>query len=216
MERDARRIGKNIVGDKSPNSLLNGQAVSLMHQIYPDGKLIFIVRDGRDALVSHRFQTFIDGTQHLNKEDWRIREAFINDPESFTNSERSIFTEKGLRRASERWDSNVNETEERGNFLFGDQFHTLRYEDLLEDSARELRKIWVFLGAEEIGNELEELIDAELNINPDADWQREKAGEIASSLQKGARGSWVDYFTPDDHKVFKAAAGDTLKNWGYL
>jgi len=215
MERDARRIGKNIVGDKSPNSLLNGKAVSLLHQIYPDGKLIYIVRDGRDALVSHRFQTFIDGTQHLNKEDWRIREAFINNPESFINSEHSIFTEKGLRQASKRWESNVNETEERGKSLFGDYFYTLRYEDLLEDSARQLRQIWFFLGAGNVGNELDKLIDAELNINPDADWQREKAGEIASSLQKGSRGSWVEYFTPADHKVFESIAGDTLKNWGY-
>jgi hypothetical protein len=216
MERDARRIGKNIVGDKSPNSLLNGKAVNLLSQVYPDGRLIYIVRDGRDALVSHRFQTFIDGTQHLNKEDWRIREAFINDPESFTNSERSIFTEKGLRRACERWENNVTETEERGKSLFGDQFYALRYEDLLENSVHELRNIWIFLSAGNLDNELDELIASELNSNPDADWQREKAGEIASSLQKGARGSWVEYFTPADHKVFESIAGVTLKKWGYL
>jgi len=216
MERDARQAGKNIVGDKSPNSLLNGKAVDLLRQIYPDGKLIYIVRDGRDALVSHRFQTFIDSTQHLNKEDWRIRESFINDPESFTNSERSIFTEKGLRRAAKRWVNNINETFEGGKSLFSDQFYTLRYEDLLDKSAHEIQQIWIFLGADDTGNELDKLIDSELNKNPDADWQQEKAGEIASSLQKGARGSWVQYFTSDDHRIFEAIAGDTLKNWGYL
>ncbi len=100
--------------------------------------------------------------------------------------------------------------------MFSDQFYTLRYEDLLDKSAQELLQTWIFLGADNVGNELDELIDAELNKNPDADWQQEKAGEIASSLKKGSRGSWVQYFTPDDHRVFEAIAGDTLENWGYL
>ena len=99
LERDARREGKTIVGDKSPNSLLNGKAVKLMHKVYPDASLIYIIRDGRDAVVSHRFQTFIDGTQHLSKEDWRIRQAFTRKADQFMEGERSIFTEKGIRRA---------------------------------------------------------------------------------------------------------------------
>ena len=59
LERDARREEKTIVGDKSPSSLMNGKAVTLMHKVYPDASLIYIIRDGRDAVVSHRFQTFI-------------------------------------------------------------------------------------------------------------------------------------------------------------
>src|SRR3990172_6746813 len=45
MERDARRAGKHapgcLVGDKSPNSLLGGEAVRLMVKVYPDAGLIF-------------------------------------------------------------------------------------------------------------------------------------------------------------------------------
>jgi len=46
LEREARRLGKSVVGDKSPNNQLKGKSVSLLHGIYPDAKLIFIVRDG--------------------------------------------------------------------------------------------------------------------------------------------------------------------------
>ena len=56
LDREARREGKRIVGDKSPSSLLDGEAVSLMHKVYPDAYLIYIVRDGRDTAISHRFQ----------------------------------------------------------------------------------------------------------------------------------------------------------------
>ena len=76
LERDARQAGKSIVGDKSPNSLLDDRAVRLLHDVYPDARLVFIVRDGRDAALSHRFQTFIDATQHMNKEDFQIRDAY--------------------------------------------------------------------------------------------------------------------------------------------
>lgn len=51
LERDARREGKIVVGDKSPNSLLNGEAVHKLFNIYPDARLIFLVRDGRDAAL---------------------------------------------------------------------------------------------------------------------------------------------------------------------
>ncbi len=63
MERDARKASKSITGDKSPNSLLNGDAVRLLVRVYPDARLVFIVRDGRDAAISHRFQAFIDNPQ---------------------------------------------------------------------------------------------------------------------------------------------------------
>ena len=100
LERDARRAGKGgpgcIVGDKSPNSLLDGDAVRQMVKVYPDARLIFIVRDGRDAAVSHRFQAFIDRPRHLSAEDLSIREAFIRDPAPFTSGQRSIFTKKGI------------------------------------------------------------------------------------------------------------------------
>ena len=43
LERDARREGKVIVGDKSPNSLMNGDAVRLLHKIYPDASRLFLL-----------------------------------------------------------------------------------------------------------------------------------------------------------------------------
>src|SRR6185436_20746713 len=46
MECDAAREGKMIVGDKSPSSTIHGQAVRDMHAVYPDAKLVYIVRDG--------------------------------------------------------------------------------------------------------------------------------------------------------------------------
>jgi hypothetical protein len=215
LEREARLEGKRIVGDKSPSSLLDGEAVRLMHDIYPDARLIYIVRDGRDTSISHRFQAFIDFPEQLSPEDLQIRTNFSRDPEPFLRGERSIFTEKGLRQAAEGWVHNVIETDHHGKELFGDQYLSLRYEDLLQRPWEEMSRLWDFLGACPATLELQEALAGELRQNPDADWQQQKAIDIAQSLQKGKQGSWREMFTLRDREIFHQIGADTLKTWGY-
>lgn len=216
MEREALQEGKRIVGDKSPNSLLDGEAVRLLHQVYPDARLIFIVRDGRDAALSHRFQAFIDSPQHLNAEDLRLREAFSQTPEPFLRGERSLFTEKGIRGAAESWVRNVTETDRLGRELFPGQYISLRYEDLLQTPFENLCRLWGFLGADLSLPDLEARVSAEMGRNPDADWQQQKAGDLAAPLQKkGRQGSWREMFTLRDRQIFLEIAGKVLDEWGY-
>jgi len=215
LERDARREEKFVVGDKSPNSLLNGEAVQLVHKVYPDGKLIYIVRDGRDAATSHRIQSFIDATQHLSKEDWKIREDYLENPEPFTIRKRSIFTEKSIRRAATGWTKNVEETIQKGKELYGQRFFSLRFEDLLSQPQEQMQRLWNFLDVDSSASGLNEALSNELNLNPDADWQRQKAEEIVRPLKKGREGSWRQIFTARDLKVFLKIAGKTLDAWGY-
>lgn len=219
LERDARRVNKAgagcVVGDKSPNSLVDGKAVRLMHQVYPDGRLVYIVRDGHDAVLSHRIQAFIDFPHQLSKEDLRIRTAFESDPEPFTSGQRSLFTEKGLRLAAEGWVRNVVETDSEGQRLFSERYHSLRYEDLLADPHAEMRRLWAFLGVDAHAPGSDAALDAELLSNPDAEWQQHKAGEIAQPLKKGRSGAWESTFTARDRQLFREVAGETLKAWGY-
>jgi hypothetical protein len=217
LEREALQEGKRIVGDKSPNSLLDGEAVRLLHDVYPDARLIFIVRDGRDAALSHRFQAFIDSPQHLGAEDLRIREAFSASPEPFLQGERSLFTEKGIRTAAESWVRNVTETDRLGQELFPGQYVSLRYEDLLKGPFESLCRLWGFLGADLSLPELEARVAAEMGQNPDADWQQQKAGGLAAPLQKkGRQGGWREIFTARDRQIFRERAGEVLTSWGYV
>ena len=54
-----------------------------------------------------------------------------------------------------------------------------------------------------------------MNRNPDADWQKQQAGDLVSNLSKGKRGSWQQLFTERDKQIFKEIAGETLIEWGY-
>jgi hypothetical protein len=215
LERDARQVGANIVGDKSPNNLMNGDAVNLMHRVYPDARLIFIVRDGRDAILSHRIQSFIDFPEHLSREDLNLRDSFVKDPKPFINGNRSLFTQKGIKQAAESWVKNVEETCYLGKELYRNRFHPMRFEDLLSQPWEIISETWDFLGADTRISGLEEKIQEELKHNPDAEWQREKAQDIVKPLQKGRAGAWKGLLTTRDKQVFFDIAGDTLMEWNY-
>jgi hypothetical protein len=215
MERDAVKVGKMIVGDKSPSSTIHGQAVRDMYSIYPDAKLIYIVRDGRDVLISERFRNFVEESKFLSAEDKRIIEHLRKDQSQFTNGTRSIFTETFIRRVAKGWVQNLQETEDEGRRLFGENYLGMRYEDLLSAPFQEMIKLWRFLGVKEISSILLEEIRAELASNPDEEWQAKRNEGIASFLPKGQAGNWQKLFSDRDKSLFKEIAGEMLIKWKY-
>jgi hypothetical protein len=214
MERDAAREGKRIVGDKSPSSTIHGQAVRDAYDIYPDAKLVFIVRDGRDVLVSERFRNFVEESRFLSEEDKRILDDLRKDQAPFTNGERSIFTRTFLRRVASSWVKNLNEIEGEARRLYGANYFVLRYEDLLARPFEEMRKLWNFLGVE-ADAALEQAILQAMSSNPDEEWQAKRNQGIASFLPKGQAGNWQRLFTAGDRSLFKEIAGSTLVRWKY-
>lgn len=215
LEREAGNAGKTIVGDKSPNNLLNGQAVHNLAEIYPDAKLLFIVRDGRDAVLSHQVQKFIDLPDQLNPEESAIRDSLVNSPQQFARDKRSVFSKSGLSKAAQDWVDNVSETNRLGSEIFKENYLSLRFEDLVENPNASLDRIWRFLGAETDLPGLDEALINQLSQNPDADWQREKQEQVANIISKGLPGSWRDIYSVDDVRIFKEIAGETLIEWGY-
>jgi len=215
MERDAARAGKMIVGDKSPSSTIHGQAVRDMHAVYPDAKLIYIVRDGRDVLISERFRNFVEESKFLTSEDRRIIADLQVDPALFTDGRRSIFTEAFIRRVAQGWVKNLQETEDEGRRLLGKNYFGMRYEDLLIQPFDEMSRLWKFLGVKKVNKSLEKAIRAEMTSNPDEEWQAERNGGIASFLPKGQAGNWSRLFTEKDKNIFKGVAGEMLVKWKY-
>jgi hypothetical protein len=78
-----------------------------------------------------------------------------------------------------------------------------------------MSRLWEFLSADPAAPGLQDALSAELSQNRDAQWQQQKAGEIAGALQKGKQGSWRDMFTAQDRQIFLDVASKTLAAWGY-
>ena len=215
MERDAAREGKHIVGDKSPSSTIHGQAVRDMGAIYPDAKLVYIVRDGRDVLISERFRNFVEESKFLSADDKRIISDLRTDPASFSDGRRSIFTESFIRRVAKGWVTNLHETDDEARKLYGKNYFSLRYEDLLNDPFKEMSRLWKFLGVKSVNKSLAKKIQAEMSSNPDEEWQAKRDEGIASFLPKGQAGNWQRLFSAKDKSVFKEVAGEMLVKWKY-
>lgn len=215
MERDAAREGKMIVGDKSPSSVIHGQVVRDMFSVYPDAKIVNILRDGRDVLISERFRNFVEESKFLTAEDKRIIADLQTDPAPFSDGRRSIFTETFIRNIASRWVKDLSESDAEAQRLYGKQYLFLRYEDLLATPFAEMTKVWKFLGVKKVSKTLEKTIKAEMSSNPDEQWQAERNEGIASFLPKGQAGNWQRLFTEKDKSVFKDVAGEMLVKWGY-
>ena len=216
MESDAKRAGieKHIVGDKSPNSLNDGESVRLMHAVYPDAYLINIVRDGRDTLISQRFRNFVEESKYMSAEDKQIAKDLRADQTPFTAGKRSIFTEKWLRGNTEGWGKNLTETADEGTRLFGKKYYEFRYEDLLANPFEEMKKVWALFGIE-VENNLDDAIKDEISSNPDKTWQKKRNESIADFLPKGKAGNWQNIFTARDIEIFNEVAGEMLAKWKY-
>jgi hypothetical protein len=214
MERDAAREGKRIVGDKSPSSTIHGQVVRDTYAVYPDAKIIYIVRDGRDVLISERFRNFVEDSKFLTAEDRRIIAALKIDQAPFTDGTRSIFTDDFIRRTAQRWVDDLTEIDSESRRLYGQNYFTLRYEDLLSAPFVEMQKLWAFLGVQ-ADPALETEIQKEMGQNLDEEWQAKRNESIASFLPKGKAGNWRNMFTTHDRQIFKEVAGDVLVKWGY-
>ena len=214
MERDAAREGASIVGDKSPSSTIHGQAVRDLHAVYPDAKIVYIVRDGRDVIISERFRNFVEESKFLTAEDRRIIADLRLDPTPFNDGRQSIFTEIFIRRKAGDWVEDLQETEDESRRLFGNNFYGLRYEDLLEHPFDELQNVWEFLGVN-ANRSLEKTILEEMSSNPDEEWQSRRNEDIAFFLPKGQAGNWTRLFSEPDKVVFKDVAGEMLVHWAY-
>jgi hypothetical protein len=127
MRGELAKTGKRLVGDKSP--LLTPETVEEISAVYPEARLIHIIRDGRDAAVSaaHHARNF-NRAGETKREDG------------------GLFEETQLRKLAADWSARVGRTVEDGPRLFGDRYAEVRYEDLLARPGPEMARLLRFLG----------------------------------------------------------------------
>jgi glycosyltransferase involved in cell wall biosynthesis len=217
MMQGSARSGKHIVGDES---LLHTDHVDEIFNLYPEAKVIHVVRDGRNVAVSlmHHFWNLskdIDqgGIYDLWPEERAKRDAYRKDPEAFLESGESIFVEERLRQMAKRWNRRTSKASREGTELFGENFLQLKYEDLLISPAETMQPVFELLGARAD----EEVIRHSVKNNSfeQAAGRPRGSEESVSFFRKGVAGDWRAQFTPQDRKVYEQVAGQTLLEMGY-
>ena len=216
LTRQLSKTGKRLVGDKTV--LLGPEIVEEIHTIYPEARVIHIIRDGRDVVVStmhHRWNQAEDqgGTVELTPDQLAKREAYRKDPRVLLESGEGIFPDGWLRGNAAKWNARVSRTVKDGPALLGANYLEVRYEDLLQRPEQEVRRLLEFLGADASEQTVKRCVSA-------ASFERLAGGrsrgqEAASFFRKGIAGDWKNTFTEQDKQDFKAVAGDLLIDLGY-
>lgn len=205
------KSGKKMVGDKSP--LLSPEMVKEISEIYPETRIIHIIRDGRDAAVSATHHMWNLGKGQLNPEVLAKREAYRKNPRELLASGNGIFAGNQLRSVAAEWAARVGQAAEDGPTLLGANYREVRYEDLLENPREEVKQLLEFLGTETSEETVERCVES-------ASFEkltkgRERGQEAADFVRKGIAGDWRNVFTEQDKQIFKEVAGDVLIKLGY-
>ncbi len=216
LSKEVARTGKKIVGDKSPQ---HTECLDEIHEIYPDARIVHIVRDGRDVAISamhHWWRLAKDregGVFELTPEELSIRDAYLKDREGFLAGGRSIFTEERLRQLARRWSHRAGKAHRDGTTLYGGQYLEIRYEDLLRDTPETLRRVLGLLRARGDDEAMEHCIRA--GSFERASNRRQGEEDPGSFFRKGVAGDWRGVFTQRDREIYEEIAGGQLAWMGY-
>ena len=196
-----RRTGKAIVIDKiTPYPETSEMVVGKIRSIFPQSKIIQLVRDGRDVLTSGTY-------------DWILKDAMGTPRHDFVVEKKRKLLKRFFDDAViEKWAENWKET----LLPFDDQPAEVRvtYEAMKNDLAGTLKAIYQAVGATDD--------DAIAKQTDDATQFETMTGRAAGDAQsptakarKGVAGDWKRHFTFRDGRIFHGIAGDQLLQYGY-
>ncbi len=217
LKKRLSETNKKIVGDKTPFTGL--ELISEVAEISPGSKLIHIIRDGRDVAISSMHHMWNHakhegGIHELTPEEIETREAYRSDPLTFVQSGRSIFAGRQLAGTARNWAEMVSRAMEDGPRLLGENYVEVRYEELLDRTEQEARRLFEFLGADADEQIVKQCVEA-ASFERRADGRERGQEDSTAFLRKGIAGDWRNVFNEEDRRVFKEAAGDMLIELGY-
>jgi hypothetical protein len=210
--------GKKMVGDKTP--LLTTGLVREISDVYPEAKVLHIVRDGRDRAVSLMHYLWNTarkegGLYPVGPKEMKIRDSYREDPEAFLASGESIFTERRLRKMAASWAERVVDASDEGPPLLGENYTEVRYEDLLSRPGEESRRLFASLGAASDDGTVRRCVEATSFERRTNGRKQGQEDPTSVALRKGVAGDWRNVFTERDREVFKEEAGKALVRLGY-
>jgi Sulfotransferase family len=174
----AEHEGKPRWGDKTP---LYMQHLPLLERLFPDAIWVHLVRDGRDAALS-----------------------FLELPEGFSGKAWAL--PRTAAQFAARWRTEILAARKLASPV-GGRYLELRYEDLVTDPERELRRVCEHASLEWEPAMLEHADVPEVSSMPEH-------RNIAQPPTPGLR-DWRTQMSREDALAFEAVAGDVLRSAGY-
>ena len=179
----ANSKGKPLAGEKTPDYV---KQLPLLHRLFPQAKIIHIIRDGRDVALS------LLEWAHEKKGPGRFK----------------LWKQNPLATSALWWSRMVESGRKHGRHIGPDHYYEVRYEDLVTDSERELRRIADFL---DLPYSPGMLAYHEGKVRSDTGLSAKKAWLPPTA---GLR-DWRSAMEQPDIELFEALTGELLIDLGY-
>jgi hypothetical protein len=187
--------------------------IDTLKKLYPDAKIVHIVRDPRDVAVSAMFHSY----RNFRKK--RERNWITDFVDSVLEGNNDNILKKQAVSAyfkshAKAWNRIASIFHHTGEALYGENYLLVRYEDLLQAPQEQVNRLFEFTGLAHDEPLVADVVEKASFKNLS---KGRKAGEQDSSsfYRKGVAGDWKNYLTPEaSRKVFKDA-WELMRQFGY-
>ena len=204
------RTGKPVFVDKiTPYLGTSDHVATTIARLFPDAKVIMLMRDGRDVAVSgvmHWLTRRMNGVTLSDHQ--RQRQAFFL--ERAGSALDRFFADTEL----EDWARHWREPIDAVTTHLGEKALVVRYEDMWRDLASELRRMCERLGIDASPGVIDRCV-AESTFEVMSGGRSRGDDSPGAHVRKGVVGDWQSYFTAADAVIFDRVAGRTLIDQGY-
>lgn len=186
---DPGKAGLRFVGEKDPLHVVN---FPVLNRMFPEAKILHIIRDGRSVLVSawhHNLR--ISKKQH--------------DPTAFDHF---------MNETATQWGSMIRRARETAPLL-GGRYLEVRYEDLLSDPVSQLARVLQHLGATSETSIVQGCIEA-ASFEKLSKGRTQGEEDANSFFRKGIADDWKSQMSTSQIQRFNARSGGMLEELGYL
>lgn len=205
-----RHTGKRVVVDKvTPYAGTANMVIGRIRELFPQAKLVHLVRDGRDVLTSGTFDWLLKDAAGTARHDF-----FVNRQPGKKLTR--FFDDVVIERWASSWLESIDafQLPELKVQRRDDASWTLvRYESMKGDLASELRKLFRVFGVDD-NAEIAARCEQQSSFRIMAGREPGEADPFAKA-RKGLVGDWKSYFTRADGELFEKLAGRGLVDMGY-
>ncbi len=187
--------------------------IDTLQKLYPDAKIVHIVRDPRDVAVSAMFHSYRN-FREKHERNWIT--DFVDSVLEGDNS--SILKKQAVsayfKSHARAWNKIAGIFHHRGETLYGDNYLLVRYEDLLAAPQDQVTRLFRFAGLSRDEQLVADVVEKASFKNLS---KGRKAGQQDSSsfYRKGVAGDWKNYLTPETSRKVFSDAWELMQLFGY-
>jgi hypothetical protein len=186
---DPAKPDLRFVGEKDPEHAIH---FPTLDKLFPEGKFLHIIRDGRGVLVS----------------------AWHHNVRSKDEEERRTELDHLLILTAREWADRVRRARETGRQLGPDRYFEVRYEDLVAEPEPWMTRILTFLGADADPQTVRACIEA-ASFEKLSQGRKPGQEDAASFFRKGIPDDWRNHLSQEQVHRFAVLSGSLLQELGY-